>query len=260
MNKKGLIVATGTVFTALALSGCGTDNNAMNHRKNVGYERVNFDNRPTNPYSVNDRYENNMNYPNNRDNYARQNVHFGNDRINEGLSSEYTNDGIVRDGKNGRNANYYTNNYSLTDQVRYNTNNNMNNTTNTPIVPFTNISTNTRMSEGDRKYADQISRRVEQMANVKSASSVVVGDQVLIAIDLNDKNVDESALRSKIKDTLTPYTSGKNVHVTFDGNIRNDIMNIPNDTTNILKNTKNDVKDMYRNVKHGVKDIANPNH
>lgn len=255
MNKKGLIVATGTVITALALSGCGTDNNnAMNDRRDkVGYERVNFDNRPTNPYAVNERYVNDVNYPNNRDMYARQNVHFGNDRINEGLNSEYKNDGIIRDG---RNANNYNNQYSLTDQVRYDTNNNVNDNT---LIPFTNINTNTRMNDGDRIYADQISKRVEQMANVKDAKTVVVGDQLLVAVDLSNKNVDEGALRSKIKNTLSPYTSGKKVYITFDGKVRNDIMNIPNDTTNIMRNTKNGVKDMYQGVKRGVKDITNTN-
>ena len=257
MNKKGLIVATGTVITALALSGCGTDNNAMNDRNDkVGYERVNFDNRPTNPYAVNERYVNDLNYPNNRDMYAKQNVHFGNDRINEGLNSEYKNDGIIRDGKTARNANNYNNQYSLTDQTRYNTTNNVNDNS---LIPFTNISTNTRMNEGDRIYADQISKRVEQMTNVNDAKTIVVGDQLLVAVDLTNKNVDEGALRSKIKNTLSPYTSGKKVYVTFDGNVRNDIMNIPNDTNNIIRNTKNDVKDMYQDVKRGVKDITTNN-
>lgn len=252
MNKKGLIVATGTVITALTLAGCGVDNNdnnAMNDRRdNVGYEKVNFDNRPTNPYAVNERYVNDINYPNNRDNYAKKNVHFGNDRINEGLSSEYSNDGIIRDGNNGGNANNY--NYSL---VRYNTNNDLNTA---PLVPYTNIST-TRMSDGDRIYADQINKRVEQMANVDKATTVAVGNQVLVAIDLNDENVDESVLRSKIKDSLSPYTSGKKVYITFDGDIRNDLKNIPNATNNVIQETGKDVKNIYHNIKNDVKDINN---
>ncbi|PNB76875.1 hypothetical protein C1X30_31435, partial [Pseudomonas sp. FW305-BF6] len=95
-----------------------------------------------------------------------------------------------------RNANNDNNQYSLTDQTRYNTNNNVNDST---LIPFTNISTNTRMSDGDRIYADQISKRVEQMTNVNDANTIVVGNQLLVAVDLTNKNVDEGALRSKIK-------------------------------------------------------------
>ncbi|MEH7350631.1 YhcN/YlaJ family sporulation lipoprotein [Gottfriedia acidiceleris] len=255
MNKKGLIVATG-VLTALTLSACGTNNNAMNdHKRNVGYEKVNF-NRPTNPYAVNYRYEN-VNYPNNQDYFTKKNYHYGNDRINEGLSSEYSNDGVIHDGTYGRNVNYTNRNYTM-DQVRYN-----NDLNTAPLVPYTNISTNTNMNAGERKFADQISKRVEEMSNVSKASTVAVGDQVLIAVDLVNKNVDESAFRSKIKDALSPYTSGKKVYVTFDGTIRNNLNNItnnvPNATKNVLYDTKENVKHMYRNVKNDVKDATNPN-
>jgi hypothetical protein len=256
LNKKGLIVATGTVLTALTLSACGTNNNAMNdHKRNVGYEKVNF-NRPTNPYAVNYRYEN-VNYPNNQDYFTKKNNHYGNDRINEGLRSEYSNDGVIHDGTYGRNVNNVNRNYTM-DQVRYN-----NDLNTAPLVPYTNISTNTNMNAGERKFADQISKRVEQMSNVAKASTVAVGDQVLVAVDLVNKNVDESAFRSKIKDALSPYTSGKKVYVTFDGTIRNNLNNItnnvPNATKNVLYDTKENVKHMYRNVKNDVKDATNPN-
>jgi spore cortex protein len=246
LNKKGLIVTASTVITALTLTACGTNNNnAMNDRDKVGYERVNFDNRPTNPYAVNDRYEN-VNYPNNRNNLARENVHFGNDRINEGLRSEYTNNGVIHDGKFGRN-------YSLPNQVRFN-----NDLNNAPLVPYTNISTNNYMNDGDRKYADQISKRVEQMANVDDANTVAFGNQVLVAVDLKNENVVESSLRSKIKDTLSPYTGGKKVYVTFDDGIANDIKNnIPNTTKNVLYDTKEGAKDIYRDVKNDMKDVNN---
>lgn len=252
MNKKGFIVATSTLLTALTLSACGANNNAMNdHKRNVGYEKVNF-NRPTNPYAVNDRYEN-VNYPNNKDYFTNKNTHYGNDRINEGLGSEYSNNGIVRDVKN-RNVNNTNRNYTM-DQVRYN-----NDLNTAPLVPYTNISTNNNMNDGDRKYADDISKRVEQLANVSDANTVAFGDQVLVAVDLVNKNVDENATRSKIKDALAPYTLGKKVYVTFDHNIGNDIKNnIPNATKNVLYDTKGNVKHMYRNVKNDVKDIAKPN-
>ncbi|PGS46107.1 YhcN/YlaJ family sporulation lipoprotein [Bacillus sp. AFS041924] len=252
MNKKGLIVATGTVLAALSLTACGTDNNAMNdHKRNVGYEKVDF-NRPTNPYAVNNRYEN-VNYPNNKDYFTKNNNHYGNDRINEGLSSEYSNDGIIHDGTYGRNVNNTNRNYTM-DQVRFN-----NDLNTAPLIPYTNISTNTNMSEGERKFAAQISNRVEQMSNVASANTIAVGDQVLVAVDLVNKNVDENTLRSQIKDNLSPYTSGKKVYVTFDGTIRNNLNNIPNATKNVLYDTKENVKHLYRNVKNDVKDAANPN-
>ncbi|MFB7138692.1 YhcN/YlaJ family sporulation lipoprotein [Gottfriedia sp. NPDC056225] len=252
MNKKGLIVATGTVLTALSLAACGTNNNAMNdHKRNVGYEKVDF-NRPTNPYAVNYRYEN-VNYPNNKDYFNKKNVHYGNDRINEGLSSEYSNDGLIHNGTYGRNVNYTNRNYNM-DQVRYN-----NDLNTAPVVPYTNISTNANMTTGERKFADQISKRVEQMSNVADANTVAVGDQVLVAVDLVNENVDESATRSKIKDALSPYTSGKKVYITFDGTIRNNLNNVPNATKNVLYDTKENVKHMYRNVKNDVKDATKPN-
>jgi hypothetical protein len=97
------------------------------------------------------------------------------------------------------------------------------------------------------------------MSNVAKANTVAVGDQVLVAVDLVNENVDENAFRSKIKDALSPYTSGKKVYVTFDGTIRNNLNNVPNATKNVLYDTKENVKHMYRNVKNDVKDATNPN-
>lgn len=252
MNKKSLIVA-GSIITALTLSGCGTNKSALN-KKNTGYENVNYRNQPNYPYTAKHQYPNNMEYVSFGKDYGR-NIHFGNNRINEGLKSEYYNDGMVRNVNNrGKNAMNYNDQYLNTQQVRYNTNTVLDHSDNTPIVPFTNISTNTTMTNGEKMYSDQLALRVRQMPNVSNANVITVGNEVLVGVDLTDKNVNESDMRSKIKNTLSPYTSGKNVHVTFDNNIKNKMMNITN--SNIgqdIKNMGTDVKDNLRNVKNDVK-------
>ncbi|MBP0723868.1 YhcN/YlaJ family sporulation lipoprotein [Bacillus sp. RG28] len=253
MNKKSLII-TSSLIAALSLTACNMNTTKKPGVTNTSYKNVGYQNNPANPYPSNVSYTGN-----NRVNYSN-----GNDRINEGLSSEYINDGMVRDAKAGKGyGRYYTNNTLNTQNVTYRTAPNTNvvptapNTNTVPIVPYTNISTNPNANY-DGKLSNLISTKVKQLNNVADANTLAVGNQILIAVDLKNHNVNENVARDQIKHHIAPNTVGKKVYVTFDPDVRNKVKDFTNrvKNNNVVPNATQDINNMINNVSNKAKNIV----
>jgi hypothetical protein len=229
---------------------------------NTSYKNVGYQNNPANPYPSNVR---NVSYTGPNKVYYSN----GNDRINEGLSSEYVNDGIVRsaNAKKGY-GRYYTNNTLNTQNVTYRTAPNTTtpntnvvrtapNTNTVPLVPYTNITTNPNANY-DAKLSDLITAKVEQLSNVADAKTIAVGNQILISVDLKNKNVNENVARDQIKHHLAPNTVGKKVYVTFDPGIRAKMIDFTNrvKNNNVVPNATQDINNMINNVSNKAKNIV----
>jgi len=254
LNKKSLVI-TSSLIAALSLTACNMNNTTKKPGvTNTSYKNVSYQKNPANPYPTNVSYTGN-----NRVNYSN-----GNDRINEGLSSEYVNDGIVRsaNAKKGY-GRYYTNNTLNTQNVTYRTAPNPNvvptapNTNTAPLVPYTNISTNPNANY-DAKLSDLITAKVEQLRNVADAKTIAVGNQILIGVDLKNKNVNENVARDQIKHHLAPNTVGKKVYVTFDPDVRSKMIDFTNrvKNNNVVPNATRDVNNMINNVSNKAKNIV----
>jgi hypothetical protein len=274
LNKKSLVI-TSSIIAAISLSACNANNNANKHGmtntsfENVGYQNKNVSPYPGNPYP-NTQYYKNVTYTNDMNRNVGVNYGNGNDRINEGLKSEYINDGMIKDahGRKGV-GRYYTNNTLNPQNVRYNPtpNNTLNtqnvrnnptpNNTAVPIVPYTNINTNPT-GNYDGKLSDLISAKVAKMSNVADVRTMAVGNQILIAVDLKNHNVNENIARDQVKKFVAPMTVGKKVYVSFDPSVRNKIKDFTDriKSNNVVPNATKDINDMFRNVGNKVKNIT----
>ncbi|MTH53003.1 hypothetical protein GKZ89_06230 [Bacillus mangrovi] len=114
-------------------------------------------------------------------------------------------------------------------------------------------------SNDDQKIADRVAKKVSDMKNVDDARTVVTDDNVIVAVDTNDKN-NKSVKNAIVKETRE-LAEGRNVDVftdegsfnrikQIDTNIRNDK---PRETIDA------DIRDFMKNTGKTIQRTLNPN-
>ncbi|MDM5190130.1 YhcN/YlaJ family sporulation lipoprotein [Bacillus sp. DX4.1] len=228
MNKKIKIITASLLVTS-ALAACGTTKNksAMDDRNAAyNYERTSYGTHPyRNDVTRTDRYTDYVTYRNDNrtDNYG--NVKYS--RINQD----------IRDRRNDVGYNYYR-------DVNYNG----------QIAnphPTRNITMNNSYINNDGKTAEAITNRVKRMNNVDRVSTVVYGNDVVIAVKPRNTVTDEQAMANEIRQAVANDVKNRNVYVTVKNDMfeRVDTMSTRLRNGTVTNNLNRDITDMFRDIR-----------
>ncbi|MDM5156619.1 YhcN/YlaJ family sporulation lipoprotein [Bacillus sp. DX1.1] len=229
MNKKIKIITASLLVTS-ALAACGTtaNKNAMDDRNSAyNYERTSY--YDTHPYrndvTRTDRYTDYVTYRNGNRTDDYGNVKYS--RINQD----------IRDRRNDVGYNYYRDvNYHGQIANPY---------------PTRNITMNNSYINNDGKTAETITNRVKRMNNVDRVSTVVQGNDVVIAVKPRNTVTDEKAMANEIRQAATPHVKDRNVYVTVKNGMfeRVDAMSTRLRNGTVTNDLNRDVTDMFRTVR-----------
>ncbi|MBS2969855.1 YhcN/YlaJ family sporulation lipoprotein [Metabacillus sp. KIGAM252] len=114
-------------------------------------------------------------------------------------------------------------------------------------------------SDRDQNLAEKVSDKISKMKNVDDARTVVTEDNVIVAVDTNDKN-NKNVKNAIIKET-EKLANGRNVDVFTDEGSFNRVKQID---TNIKNNKPRetidaDIKDFMKNTGKTIQRTLNPN-
>lgn len=114
-------------------------------------------------------------------------------------------------------------------------------------------------TESDQKIADRVTKHVSKMKNVDNARTLVTKDNVIVAVDTNDKN--NVNVKNAILKETEKLANGKNVDVFTDEGSFNRVKQID---TNIKNNKPRktidaDIKDFMKNTGKTIQRTLNPN-
>jgi spore cortex protein len=193
-------------------------------------------------------------------NYGATGTNVGNNNgaLTRGGLGQYNNRNTLGDFGNNVGVNNPTRPYALTDNGMardnryarddYNYHGQMADRTNNTRASYNN-NYNGRLSE-------QISNRVEKVDNVDDVRTIVSGDNILVAIDTNDRN--DRNVKQQVQNAIKNMTTGKNVRVVTDEATFTRARNIDNDLRNGGPTTDldNDVRDMFREIGNEVDDFV----
>ncbi|KAA0549264.1 hypothetical protein FZW96_04955 [Bacillus sp. BGMRC 2118] len=103
--------------------------------------------------------------------------------------------------------------------------------------------------------AEQISNRVEKVNNVDDVRTIVNGNEILVAVDTNDRN--NRQVETQVRNAVRELTQGKDVRVVTDENIFTRARNIDNDLRDggPTENLDADVRDMFSEIRNGVNNM-----
>ncbi|MEN1934929.1 YhcN/YlaJ family sporulation lipoprotein [Paenibacillus sp. 102] len=221
MSKKIKIIAASLLVTS-ALAACGTPNNknAMDDRNaTYNYERTSYDN--THPYRNNvtrtDRYTDYVTYRNG-------------DRMNNNVYDRRDNVGY----------NYYRDvNYHGQIANPY---------------PTRNITMNNSYINNDGKTAERITNRVKRMNNVDRVSTVVRGNDVVIAVRPRGAVANETAMANEIRQAVANDVKNRNVYVTVKNDMfdRVDTVNTRLRNGTVTNDLNRDITDLFRDIRDGL--------
>lgn len=182
----------------------------------------------------------------NYDNSARPIGYYSNENVNQGNGVNFDNDGPITEMMDGRadNNNYFT-------RVNNRHNNFNNGKMDNPTVPLgTNdqgLVRDNRYSNGDANYhnhtnevgyynrgdkelSEKVANRVGKIENVDDVQTLVTDDNVLVAIDTNDRN--DADMKEKITSEVRKMVKGRNVQVVTDERTFTRVRDIDNDIQN----------------------------
>jgi spore cortex protein len=212
-------------------------NNRTNNNRDFGAlgtdrERTNNDNR----YTTNNKYMSGDRYGSNRQGVVNDNNRgFGalgtDNRTNNGNDLNPFNDGkdTLKNNTHGKSdTNYHGHLNDTNNRARssaYNNNNNYN---------------------GD--LVNKIVDRVEKVKNVDDARAVIMKNDVIIAIDTNDKN--DRNVQNEVKNAVESLTKGKDVRVVTDEGTYSRVRDLDNNIRNgVTPDTIDaDMNDLFENV------------
>ncbi|KEK26356.1 YhcN/YlaJ family sporulation lipoprotein [Bacillus gaemokensis] len=221
MNKKVKIITASLLVTS-ALAACGTpnDKNAMDTRNGTyNYERTSYND--THPY---------------RNNVTR------NDR--------YTDYVTYRNGNRGNNDIY-----DRRDNVGYNYYRDVNyHGQIANPYPTRNITMNNSYINNDGRTAEKITNRVKRMNNVDRVSTVVYGNDVVIAVKPRTAVTNETAMANEIRQAVVNDVKNRNVYVTVKNDMfeRVDTMNTRLRNGTVTNDLGRDITDMFRDIRAGL--------
>jgi spore cortex protein len=106
------------------------------------------------------------------------------------------------------------------------------------------------------RLSEQISNRVENVKNVDDVRTIVSGDNILVAIDTNDRN--DRNVKKEVQNAIRNMTTGKNVRVETDEGTFTRARNIDNDLRDggPTEDLDADVRDMFRELGEEVDDFV----
>ncbi|MCI0763567.1 YhcN/YlaJ family sporulation lipoprotein [Bacillus sp. TL12] len=221
MSKKIKIIAASLLVTS-ALAACGTpnNNNAMDDRNaTYNYERTSYDD--TRPYRNNvtrtDRYTDYVTYRNG-------------DRMNNNVYDRRDNVGY----------NYYRDvNYHGQIANPY---------------PTRNITMNNSYINNDGKTAERITNRVKRMNNVDRVSTVVRGNDIVIAVKPRGAVANETAMANEIRQAVANDVKNRNVYVTVKNDMfdRVDTVNTRLRNGTVTNDLNRDITDLFRDIRDGL--------
>jgi spore cortex protein len=104
------------------------------------------------------------------------------------------------------------------------------------------------------QLSEKISNRVENVNNVDDVRTIVNGDDILVAIETNDRN--DRNVKQEVQNAIRTMTKGKNVRVVTDESIFTRARNIDNDLRDggPTENLDADVRDMFQEIGNEVDD------
>ncbi|WP_369902480.1 YhcN/YlaJ family sporulation lipoprotein [Bacillus manliponensis] len=122
--------------------------------------------------------------------------------------------------------------------------------------PTRNITMNNGYVNRDGKTAEEITNRVERMNNVERVSTVVYGDEVVIAVKTN-KHTNEKALAEEVRKAAAPYAKNRSIYVTVKDDMfeRVDEVNNQLRTGTVTNDFNDDITDMFRNIRDDFNDM-----
>ncbi|WP_246940787.1 YhcN/YlaJ family sporulation lipoprotein [Bacillus pinisoli] len=289
MNKK-VIYTLSTAFLLSGLTACnnadeGAMGNDYNGTRQVGYySDENANGNAILPERDNDgpvtemldRTADNDDYDRDRNtnnrgvgNIGTRDDGFIDDRGNNGARNVGFNNNLTR----GNYGQY--NNYTLDD---YGNNQGVNN----PTRPYGNdngMARNNQYSRTDYNYhgqmadrdnnkkssynnnyngrlAEEISNRAEQVANVEDVRTIISGNEVLVAVDTNDRN--DVRVKDKVRAAIQSVAAGKDVKVVTDESIFTRARNIDNELQDggPTDDLDADVRDMFQEIGEEIDDAV----
>ncbi|WP_456278138.1 YhcN/YlaJ family sporulation lipoprotein [Bacillus sp. AK128] len=118
---------------------------------------------------------------------------------------------------------------------------------------------NTRASYNNNyngRLAEEISNRVQQVINVEDVRTIINGDDILVAVDTNDRN--NNTVEQQVRDAIRSVAAGKDVRVVTDEGIFTRARNIDNELRDggPTEDLDTDVRDMFREIGDEVEDAV----
>jgi spore cortex protein len=103
----------------------------------------------------------------------------------------------------------------------------------------------------DGRLAEKIGNAAGSVHNVKDVRSVVYGDDVLIAVDLNDY-LEEEKTKSQIKKTVRPYLNGRSATIVTDEGTFSRVRTIDNEIRDggPRDGVNMDLRNMFRTIRN----------
>ncbi|MGG2095293.1 YhcN/YlaJ family sporulation lipoprotein [Bacillus sp. S13(2024)] len=229
MNKQIKLIAASLLVTS-ALAACGTPKkSAMDRNATYNYQRTAYEN--TVPYTDNvtrtDRTTDYVTYRNNARTDDYGNVKYS--KINKDIHNTRNNVGY----------NYYRDvNYH--GQI-------------TNPYPTRNVTMNNSYVNNDGKTAEAITNRVKGMANVERVSTVVRGNDVVIAVK-SRSGTDEKALTDDIRKAVAPLVNNRNVYITAKEDMFTRVDTISTSLRNgtVTNNLNRDVTNLFQDLRTNV--------
>ncbi|MED4453357.1 YhcN/YlaJ family sporulation lipoprotein [Metabacillus fastidiosus] len=105
-------------------------------------------------------------------------------------------------------------------------------------------------NRADQDLADKVVNRVEKMANVDDARVLVTDDNIVVAVDTNDKN--NKNVEKQVAKSVDKMANGRNVRVVTDEAMYTRIRNVDNDIRNNVNRT--DIGDTIGDI---MRDLGN---
>ncbi|MEC2076761.1 YhcN/YlaJ family sporulation lipoprotein [Metabacillus fastidiosus] len=177
-------------------------------------------------------------------NYSRNDVNYHGHLNNRGNNTNSgTNDVGTMYGNTGTRGT--GNNNMNTGANNTGTNGNGNN--------INNVANNTGYyNRADNDLADKVANHVEKMANVDDARVLVTDDNIVVAVDTNDRN--NKNVEKQVAKSVDKMANGRNVRVVTDEAMYTRVRNVDNDIRNNVNRTDidNTVGDIMRDLGNAI--------
>ncbi|MGG3888729.1 YhcN/YlaJ family sporulation lipoprotein [Metabacillus fastidiosus] len=105
-------------------------------------------------------------------------------------------------------------------------------------------------NRADKDLADKVANHVEKMANVDDARVLVTNDNIVVAVDTNDRN--NKNVEKQVAKSVDKMANGRNVRVVTDEAMYTRIRNVDNDIRNNVNRT--DIGDTIGDI---MRDLGN---
>ncbi|WLR44067.1 YhcN/YlaJ family sporulation lipoprotein [Bacillus carboniphilus] len=111
--------------------------------------------------------------------------------------------------------------------------------------------------DANGNLADSITDRVSRIRNVEDCRTLVNGDNVIVAVDTDDKN--NADVTNEVKKECSDIAAGKNVQVVTDENLFTRVRDIDDNLRSGagMEDINADMEDLMDNINDSMKDMFN---